>query len=97
MNYRQKAKDLVNLATDERTPEKERLNAMVQAVRLIKQHDLLSGPLDGLLNTDNETVRAATTVFSSLTHPDFVGAVKQVAKNFGTRKAPAGGRTTRRR
>ena len=65
MNHRQRAKDLINLATDQGTTEKERVAAMVQAVRLIKEHDLLSSPLDALMGaTSNETVRAASSAFS---------------------------------
>jgi hypothetical protein len=95
VNYRQKAKDLVKLAVDERTPEKERLSAMVAVVKLIHQHDLLSSPLDGLLNTDNETVQAAATLFGQVTSPDFIDSVKRVARGFTGRRATSGsGRTT---
>jgi len=96
MNYRQKAKDLVALAIDERTPEKERLAAMVAAVKLIHQHGLLSSPLDGLLRADNETVKAAATLFEQITHPEFMSSVKQVARSFTGPRAASGarGRTT---
>lgn len=89
-DFRQQAKDLVNLATDERTPEKERTAAMVQAIRVIKQHDLLSSPLDRLLNTDNETVNAAATLFGRLTDPDFVDSVRQVARGLSSRRGGSG-------
>ena len=91
INPRDTAKKLIETATDDRTPEKERVNAMVQAVRIIKQHDLLATPLDGLLDSSNETVKAASTIFSSLTNPDFVAGVKQIAKGLGGVRRPAGG------
>jgi hypothetical protein len=55
---RQKAKDLIELAADKRTPEKERVSASVHAVALIHKHDLLTlpeSPLNGLF--DNEIVQ----------------------------------------
>jgi hypothetical protein len=103
VNYRQKAKDLVNLATDERTPEKERGNAVIQALRLIKEHDLLSSPFDTLIGAaaNNETMRAATSVFSHLSSPEFVESMKTVAHAFARKPAVGGGgggrRTSRRR
>ncbi len=91
MNHRQRAKDLINLAADPRTPENERVNAMVQAVKLIKEHDLLASPLDALIG-DNETVRAASTVFQHLASPEFVESMKKVASALGSaRKAVGGG------
>jgi hypothetical protein len=92
MNHRQKAKDLVNLAIDARTPEKERAVAMVALVKLIHEHDLLSSPLDGLLNTDNRTIRAAATIFERVTDPGFVDSVREVARGLTPRRPGAGGR-----
>jgi hypothetical protein len=96
MNYRQKAKDLVNLATDERTPERERVNATVQALRLIKEHDLLASPLDALIGVgSNETVKAASSVFSHLTSPDFIESAKKVVNALGSvRKGGGAGRVS---
>lgn len=90
-NHRKTARDLISMAVDERTPEKERLAAMTKAVRLIHEHDLLSSPLDGLLGTDNQTVRAAATLIGQVTDPQFIDSVKQVARGF-TRGRGAGDR-----
>lgn len=71
MDMRQKAKDLMNLAIDERTPEKERIAAAFGALKIISKNDLLSSPLDGIdfegvTGLDKETVDAATTIFKKV-------------------------------
>jgi hypothetical protein len=82
VNQRQRVKDLVELAVDEGTPDKERLAAALKAVTLIHKHDLLASPFDGLLDNSNETIQAATDIFSRLTDPDFVKSVKKVGSRF---------------
>lgn len=81
MNPRQKAKDLVELAVDERTPEKERLSAALKAVALIRKHDLLASPLD-LLSSENETVQAVKSVAEVLFDPEFKNNVKKITSRF---------------
>jgi len=93
MDYRQKAKDLIAKAIDVRTPENERAATMVAAVNLIHKHDLLSSPLEGLL-PNNETVRAATSIFEHVANPDFVSSVKHLARSFSGRRS---GSSRRRR
>lgn len=79
MDVRQKAKDLVELAGDKRTPEKERANAAVAAIALIRKHDLLTIPetsenrvaaiLDGIssiIDVDDDTVQAVATIFKAV-------------------------------
>lgn len=92
-NPRETAKLLINTAADPRTPENERVAAMVKAVKLIKEHDLLASPLDALIGVgNNETVRAASSVLSHLTSPDFVDSMKKVVNALGSaRKAVGGG------
>lgn len=86
MNFRQKARDLIELAADERTPEKERVVAAVKAVALIRKYDLLSSPLDGLIGSNDENVKAAVDVFERLTDPDLVGSLKKISSLFGRKK-----------
>ena len=85
-NVRQKAKDLMTLALDERTPEKERITSAFTALKIIDKHDLLASPLDGIMSIDNESVQAAGTIFSKLTDPDFVKSVKKVAGAVASRR-----------
>jgi hypothetical protein len=92
---RQKAKDLVKLAIDERTPEKERIAAAFGALKIIDKYDLLSSPLDGIMQSDNETVQAAATIFETLTNPDLVSSVKKVARGIANRGGGGGGRRYR--
>lgn len=90
-DMRQRAKDLMTLALDERTPEKERLSAAFKALQTIRKHGLLDSPLEGLLGSDNETVKAGMTIFEKLTDPAFVGSVKKVAGGL-SRTRRRGGR-----
>lgn len=83
---RQKVKDLIDLALDTRTPENERLAAGFKAIRLIRKYDLLASPLDGLLDSGDETVQAAASVFETLTNPKLVGNLKKVASRFNRRR-----------
>jgi hypothetical protein len=78
-DVRQKAKDLMALSLDERTPEKERLSAAFKALQIIERHGLLDSPLEGILGSDNEAIKAGVTIFEKLTDPTFVGSVKKVA------------------
>jgi hypothetical protein len=81
---RQQAKDLIELAVDERTPEKERLNSAVKAVAIIHKYNLLSSPLDAL--NDNETVRAVTTIVEKFADPDLMSSVKTIGREIGRRR-----------
>lgn len=83
---RQKAKDLIELAADIHTSQKERISAAIKAVALIRKHDLLASPLDGLLDSSDETVQAATNIFETLTNPKLVGNLKKVAGRFNRRR-----------
>lgn len=89
-NQRQRAKDLIELAVDDGTPEKERLAAALKAVGLIHKYDLLASPLDDLLGSKNETVRAVSTVVERATDPDFLGALKTIGGQIAA--ARRGGR-----
>lgn len=77
---RQQARDLMRKALDERTPENERVNSAFKALAIINKYNMLSSPLDGILDSDNETISAAASIFDTLTNPEFVGKVKAVAK-----------------
>lgn len=83
MSARQKARDLVELAADVDTPDKERVAAAMKLVKLIRKYDLLASPLDGLMASDNETVQAATDIFSRITDPSLVKSLKKVADQIG--------------
>lgn len=83
MSARQKARGLVQLALDESAGEKERVNAAMRCVKLIAKYDLLASPLDGLLDSDNETVSAAANIFQKLTDPTLVASVKKVSQKIG--------------
>ena len=83
-NPRKTAQGLIELALDKSTTDKERLNAMVGAVTLIKKYDLLSSPLDAL--PDNETIKAVTDIYERVTDPELLGAFKKIAGKFGKRR-----------
>jgi len=83
MSARQKAKDLVELAADVDTPDNERIAAAMKVVKMIRKYDLLASPLDGLMASDNETVQAATDIFSRMTDPSLVKSLKKVADQIG--------------
>lgn len=95
-DQRQRAKDLIELAVDDRTPEKERFSAALKAVGLIHKHDLLASPLDELLGSKNETVRAASRVIDRITDPDFIDSVKTIGGHI-SRTRGGGRRRSRRR
>jgi hypothetical protein len=86
VNARQKAKDLINLAIDDAANDKERVAAAMKAIKIIHDNDLLSSPLDGLLESDNDTVRAASSILDKLTDPDLIKNVKKVAGSFKGRR-----------
>lgn len=92
-SHRRKAKDLIELAVGDNTPKEERLAAAFNAAKLIHKYDLLASPLDELLGSENETVRAATTVLDKITDPDFIDSVKTI----GSQISGGGGRRRRRR
>lgn len=93
---RQKARDLIELAVNERTDEKEQIVAALRAVKLIHKYDLLASPLDELLGSKNETVRAASTVLDRITDPDFIDSVKTIGSQL-SRRGGTGSRRRRRR
>jgi len=77
---RKKAKELMAMALDERNnSEHERIRMAFSALKVIEKYHLLDSPLDGIMETDNETVKAAATIFDHLTNPDLVNSVKKVA------------------
>lgn len=97
MNPREKARKLVALAVDERTPEQERATAAVQAIALIHKHSLLDSPLDMVgdaLRNESETVKAVSKIYETFTDPTLVGAIKEVGRRF---KKGAGETRERRR
>ena len=85
--HRQKVQGLIELALDERTPEKERIAAAFKACSIVRKHDLLASPLDGLLEGGDETVQAAAGIFQTLTDPKLVGNLKKVASRFNRRRS----------
>lgn len=76
-NVRQKAKDLIELAHDESTTDKERVAAALNAAKLIRKHGLLDSPLDGMLD-NNETVQAAKSIVDIIFDPELRRNAKKV-------------------
>jgi hypothetical protein len=74
-DVRQKAKDLLRLALDERTPENERNAATIQLLKLIDKYDLLSAGgkpinvassiLEKIAGLDIENVASSAEKFAS--------------------------------
>jgi hypothetical protein len=85
MSTRQKAKDLVALAVDDRTPEKERITAALRAVKLIAKYGLLASPLD-ILDSENETVQAVRGIADVLLDPKLRRNVARVASGLKRRR-----------
>lgn len=83
---RQKAKDLVELACNDGTTDKERVAAAIRAVGLIKKYDLLSSPIESMLNVDNEAVQAVGDLLNVVTDPKVVGSVKTLLGRLGSRR-----------
>jgi hypothetical protein len=81
-NPRRKAKDLIRLALDRNSPENERSNAAVQAIRLIAEYDLLSSPLDEMIE-GNETTKAIKNVVDTLKDPELIGNLKTIGAKLG--------------
>lgn len=83
MKASQKARDLVELAVNEETPDKERLVAAMAACKLIKKYGLLDSPIDGLLGgVDNESIQAASTILNIFTDPALTSSIKKIASQF---------------
>ena len=61
MDVMQRVEDFMNLALDERTPEKERLNSALGALRLIREYKLLG----------KKHVDVAASVIERITNPIF--------------------------
>lgn len=87
MSARKKARDLVTLALDESGSEKERISAALKCVKLIAKYDLLASPLDGLLDSDNETVSAAANILQRLADPGLHASIKKVGEKIGRARA----------
>jgi hypothetical protein len=86
MNQRQRVKDLIELAADDGTPEKERVSAALKAVALIRKHDLLSNPLDAF--EDNAVVKAGRTIFDAFNDPDVRESFKTIGEKVsGARRS----------
>lgn len=76
---RDKAKDLIALATNEGATAEERSAAAVRAIKIIQKYSLLDPtPLDGIL--ENETVRAVKTVADKFADPELIGGLKELFK-----------------
>lgn len=80
LKRRQKAKDLIRLALADGTPDKESRTAAIRAIKLIEKYDLLSSPLDSVLDSENETVQAARTIFETLTNPLLANSVRTIGR-----------------
>ena len=99
MNPREKARDLVHLAADGRTPEAERIAAAIKAVGLIDEHKLLDSPFDGITDVVRENqpaIRAASKIYDMFVKdPDIAAALKSVGDKFAERKQTAQARRRR--
>lgn len=93
---RETAFNLMDLALNDGTTEEERRSAAVKAVKFIDKHDLLASPLDELLGSKNEAVRAVSSVVDTITDPSFTDSVKTIA-DLLTRRGSGGGRRRRSR
>lgn len=100
-DHRQRARYLINLAADKDTPEQERVSAALQAVGIIHKYNLLANPIDDLMGSQNETLRAGAKVIDRIMDPDFVSDVKTVGRSIfsglGNASSDAGGGRRRRR
>lgn len=87
-NNRQKAKDLIALALDEKNNVNERAQAAFTACKLIDKHELLASPLDaiGIDESSSETIRAAGSIFEALTDPTLVASVQKLASTLRRKK-----------
>jgi hypothetical protein len=84
---REKAKKLMVLALDQRTPENERIAAAFSALKIIDKGGFLDSPLDGIMaSIDNENMQAAASIFETLSNPNFVKSVKKVASGIASRR-----------
>jgi hypothetical protein len=95
-SHREKALDLIELSVDEGTSKEERLAAAWNAAKIIHKYDLLASPLDELLGSKNDAVRAASTVLDRIMDPEFVDSVKTIGAQF-SRRSGGGGDSRRRR
>ncbi len=91
-DHRQKARDLIRLAVDARTPEAERVVAAVQAVGLIHRHELLEsrGPKSKIYDT-------ISNFKEILTDPALRTALGEISAIVDSVKPPARERRRRRR
>lgn len=94
---KEKARRLIELAVDDGTPEAERDNAAFRAAKLIHKYDLLSSPLEDMLDR-NETVQAAKTVIETVTSPDVLESIRTLGKGIASvRQTVESRRRSRRR
>lgn len=75
MDVVQKVKDLIKLALHERTPENERNEAAVGAIRLIDKYELLG---------TRKRIDVAAEIIEKYTSPGFVEGVADRAERFAS-------------
>jgi hypothetical protein len=75
MDVVQKVKDLMNLALDGRTPENERNNAAMGAIRLIDEYKLLG---------TKKRIEVAAEIIEKVTSPGFVDGVASRAEGIAS-------------
>ncbi len=76
----ERARDLVRLGADQRTPEDEARNAAVKACKYIRKYKLLDDPLADIAS--HPGVKAAKTVYDAINDPGVRAAGKVVADLF---------------
>lgn len=72
MDVMKKVDDLANLILDEKAADRERINAAVGMVRLIREYKLLG----------KKSINVATEILDRFTSPDFVEGVVSRAEKF---------------
>jgi len=75
MDVVQKVKDLMNLALDERTPEKEAKEAGIGALRLIARYELLGA-------AGGKRIDVAASIIEKITSPGFAEGVATRAEKI---------------
>ena len=82
-DMKQRVRDLIVLALDDDTPEKEARAAAFKAITLVEKYNLLDSPLDGILggfkNSDNETVKAVSNIVQRFVDPGMMNDIRTVA------------------
>lgn len=72
MSAREKARRLVTLATDKRTPSNERRVAAMSACKLIRKYKLLESPIDDIAS--HPLAQAGKTIFDAFNDPNVKAA-----------------------